>query len=103
MQPAWFEPVEAIVRQGEAGDKFYLIREGVVSITVDDGEEPVAELGAGDFFGEAALITGEPRNATVTASRHTEVLHLGRDQFRAALDRSKTFEQELLEVFFSRR
>jgi len=57
---------DVIIRQGDVGEEFFLISEGTVEV-MREGRD-VAALGAGDFFGEAALITGEPRNATVVAS-----------------------------------
>jgi CRP-like cAMP-binding protein len=65
-------PVEAgevIVEQGGAGDYYYLIRSGRARVTRSAGESkviPLAELKPGQGFGEEALISGDPRNATVT-------------------------------------
>ena len=63
-----FAPDDVIVQQGDAGDSLFIIVEGVVGIYVlaDDGKsKEVARLGAGNFFGEMALMTGEDRTATV--------------------------------------
>jgi potassium efflux system protein len=65
-----FGPNDVIVEQGEAGDSLFVIVEGVVCVQVhsDDGKtKEVARLGAGNFFGEMALLTGEERTATVIA------------------------------------
>jgi small-conductance mechanosensitive channel/CRP-like cAMP-binding protein len=71
---------EVLVRQGQAGDTFFIIRAGRVRVDVDDnlGDARAAmtvnHLGPGEFFGELALLTGEPRGATVVAEADTETL-----------------------------
>lgn len=94
-----------IIRQGDPGDKFYLIREGKADVTVADakGERKVASLGEGDFFGEAALLTGEPRNATVRAIEDIELYALGKPDFDAVIEASATFKEELRKVLFERQ
>lgn len=72
---------EDVIRQGEAGDACYLLREGRVEVLVreDGGEErSLATLGPGSLFGEAALLTDAPRNATVRALEPCELLALKR-------------------------
>lgn len=66
----FFSAGTAVVRQGDRGDKFYLIRGGtvVVSKREEDGEERrVGALRRGDYFGEQALLHEDRRLATVTA------------------------------------
>jgi putative ABC transport system ATP-binding protein len=94
-----------IIRQGDPGDKFYLIREGKAEVLVADakGERKVATLGEGDFFGEAALLTGEPRNATVKAIEDVESYVLGKQDFDAVIEASTTFKEELRKVLFERQ
>ncbi len=94
-----------IVRQGDEGDKFYIIREGKVDIsTVDKGgtTRMIATLTEGDFFGEAALITGQPRNATIVAKDDAVLYSLKKDDFIGALNRSGSFNEQLRAVFFNR-
>jgi len=65
-----YQAGETVVQQGEAGDSLFIIVEGVVGVYVqmEDGKSrEVARLGAGNFFGEMALLTGEERTATVIA------------------------------------
>lgn len=95
-----------IIRQGDPGDKFYLIRNGVVEVTVDQGkptERILAELKEGEFFGEMALLTGEPRSATVVARTPLEVYTLGHEDFRAAVAASAPFREQLYKVYFQRQ
>ncbi len=67
-----------ICRKGEAGDQMYFIVEGRVSVATPN---PV-ELGSGSFFGEMALITGEPRSATVSAATEVSLLSLYASDFQ---------------------
>jgi putative ABC transport system ATP-binding protein len=94
-----------IIRQGDAGDRFYLIRDGQVEVSVQqDGQSHVvSELGEGDFFGEAALLTGKPRNATVAAKEDTLLYTLGQEDFHAAVASSASFREELQKALFARQ
>jgi CRP-like cAMP-binding protein len=79
-----FAQGEIIIRQGEVGDYFYVIRRGRVAVVQRDAQEleqVVNELVTGDYFGEAALLTREPRNATIRALTPVEVLTLNRRDF----------------------
>jgi CRP-like cAMP-binding protein len=73
----------ALITQGEAGDRFYVIREGEVEVQVDDGGTPltIAVLGRGDYFGEMALLHDAPRAASVVARTDVELLALDRTDF----------------------
>ena len=70
---------EAVFREGDPGDRYYLIREGEAQVWV--GGKVVAELGPGTGFGELALLTGRPRTATVTARTDLSLAALGRREF----------------------
>src|SRR5512135_47732 len=68
---------EMLVRQGEAGESLFVIKDGRVQVSVmsDNGQSTVvATHGAGNFFGEMSLLTGEPRSASVSAVMDTEVV-----------------------------
>jgi len=96
---------DRIVRQGDAGDLFYLIRSGSVDVFIEeDGQEKkVAKLLQGQYFGEAALITDEPRNASIIAHEKSVFYALGKEDFRAVLEQSATFEEELRQALFNRQ
>jgi len=99
------EPGDAIIRQGDPGDLFYLIRSGSVDVRIHDGkqEKKVAELTEGQYFGEAALITNEPRNATVIAKEESIFYALDKENFQTVLQESATFEEELRQALFNRQ
>lgn len=101
-----YPPKADIVRQGEEGDRFYIIRRGRVEVLVDSGDgnpKQVATMGEGDFFGETALIKEQPRNATVRALEPVEVYFLNKDDFRATLESSSTFAQQIRQALFQRQ
>ncbi|HQU41401.1 MAG TPA: ATP-binding cassette domain-containing protein [Pirellulales bacterium] len=100
-----FAAGDVVIRQGDPGDKLYVIRSGKaeVHVTKDGQTRQVATLGPGDFFGEAALISGEPRNATVRAGEPLEVYTLGKDDFKRVIDASPPFRDVLRRVLFARQ
>jgi small-conductance mechanosensitive channel/CRP-like cAMP-binding protein len=78
---------ENLCRQGEAGDSFYVIREGQVAVLMNSPTGPVtvAHLGRGAFFGEMSLLTGEPRSSTVAAETDVEVVRVSKEDFAGLL------------------
>ena len=78
-----FAAHETILREGDTGREFFLVRRGKVAIRV--GERVVRELGPGDFFGEMAMLTGSARHATVVALEETEVFEIGEALFKDVL------------------
>jgi CRP-like cAMP-binding protein len=74
---------EEIVRQGEPGDRFYLIKDGALDVNVDG--ELVQSLAPGDSFGEIALLRDVPRTATVRARSDAVLYALDRRHFLAAV------------------
>ena len=80
-------PGTVIFRQGDPGDKFYLIRTGRVRVFREDAglETELSVLQAGDDFGEMALFMEEPRSATVAALEETRLMVLSKEQFQSIL------------------
>ncbi len=74
---------EVVFREGEVGDRFYVIERGRVDVTIRD--EFVRSETAGDSFGEIALLRDVPRTATVTAATDTVVRSIDRDLFLPAV------------------
>ena len=93
-----------IIRQGDHGDKFYVIAEGRAQIIIDSdsGTRVVASLEAGGFFGEVALLKDQPRNATVRASEPVTAYALSKADFLAAVKAHKSFEEQMASSLFSR-
>jgi CRP-like cAMP-binding protein len=84
-----FEPRGVIIRQGEQGETFYIIRSGTVEI-LDERHDPPRRLnvlGTGAYFGEQALLYDRPRNATVRALVEVSVWRLSRTDFDLVLSR----------------
>ncbi len=79
---------ELLIHQGEVGDCFFILRQGTVDILRDSGNgapplvvNSIEGKDLRNFFGEIALLTGEPRNGTVRARTDVEVLRIDRDGF----------------------
>jgi small-conductance mechanosensitive channel/CRP-like cAMP-binding protein len=74
-----FAPGETLIRAGDEGSSMFVVHSGRVAVQVPDrgGPRTVAELIEGNFFGEMALFTGEPRTANIVALEETEVLEIG--------------------------
>ncbi|HEY65649.1 MAG TPA: cyclic nucleotide-binding domain-containing protein [Caldilineae bacterium] len=89
LHPMRYRQEEIIYRQGDPSDYLYLIESGRVALVVEmDGTEtPVATLDAGDFFGESAVLTGEPRVATARALTDVDVWLLQPGDFEALTER----------------
>lgn len=93
-----FSPGQVIVREGDRADGFYVIKSGqaaVVPGVASDGERPLSVLGAGEYFGEMALLTDSPRTATVVAQAPVTVWRLSRSRFSALLGHERTIAQSI--------
>ncbi len=88
----WFSlPAGSILfREGDAGDDLYVVVSGRLEARVrngQDGETVVAQIAAGEVVGEMALISGEPRSATVVARRDSELVRLTKTAFETLIER----------------
>jgi CRP/FNR family cyclic AMP-dependent transcriptional regulator len=94
-----FRRNEVIFHQGDAGESLHIIATGSVKIILPsaEGEEAIiASLRPPDFFGELALLDGQPRSATATAIEFTETLALSRSMFLELLNAHAELRDALL-------
>ncbi len=97
---------QTILKEGEAGDALFIIAEGVVRVTVsgeDGAPVEVAKLGAGHFFGEMAMLTGEPRYATITAVTDAAVFEIPKKDIEPFLTEKMQFRHILTETLVERK
>ena len=83
-----------VFSQGEKGDSFYIIQSGAVQVvlrTVGGRSEIIAVLGPQDYFGEMALLSGEPRSATIIAVKETTVWRLSREDWDELIEKHPTW------------
>ena len=97
-----FDGGREIFRQGDAGDKLYIIAHGTVEVIREDSKQLLAKLSDGDYFGEMALLSDEPRNATVRTIGPCVCLSLQRDQFLKLLAREPSLRQQVEQVAAAR-
>ncbi len=93
-------PGTTLMRRGDRGDAMYFIASGRVEVST---ETLTLYLSEGDFFGEMALLSREPRTATVTAVSSADLLVLEVDDFLRLLDKLPAFKEHIQEVAKERR
>jgi ATP-binding cassette subfamily B protein len=90
-----------IIHEGDSGDRFYILVRGKAEVL--KGGNRVAVLNDGDHFGEIALLSDQPRNATVRSLTPCVCLTLQRAQFRAMLDRNAPLRERIAQAAAGRR
>ena len=100
-----FAPSETVIRAGEAGSSMFVVHNGRVSVQINENgvARSVATLNEGDFFGEMALFTGEPRAANIVALEETEVLEIGHDAMKKVFDTNPDLVESLSFIIAERR
>jgi CRP/FNR family cyclic AMP-dependent transcriptional regulator len=91
--------------ENEEGDSLFMILDGRIKVTIlgDDGREIILTmLGAGDLFGEMALLDNEPRSATAIAVEESELLLLHRNDFQTAIVDNPAISSALVKVLSAR-
>lgn len=97
LRPLVAVPGEEVFVADEPGHAMYFIQQGIVEITAKTGSV-IASLREGSFFGEGALLTSHPRNATARALDYTDLLVLERQAFEAVLNRHEKFARQVKEI-----
>lgn len=95
MRPVIFTPGDYIMRAGEPGSEMYFISRGRVEIVSADGKTVYATLGAGDFFGEMALLFHQRRTASARAAEYCDLYMLEKGTFDNILLRFPDFASHL--------
>jgi small-conductance mechanosensitive channel len=100
-----FAPGETIIRAGDEGSSMFVVHRGSVDVCVDvNGQSrTVKRLQEGEFFGEMALLTGEPRAANVLAADETEVLEIGHEDMRQLFESNPDLVEALSHTVNERR
>jgi small-conductance mechanosensitive channel/CRP-like cAMP-binding protein len=100
-----FSPGEAIIRQGDEGSELYGLERGEVEILVTLGASEkvrVGKLGPGAIFGEAALLTGGARTATIVALTECELLAVSRKAFQSVIKSNPELAESFTNLLASR-
>jgi CRP-like cAMP-binding protein len=95
-----YESGDVIVRKGEAGVGFYLIVDGTVEVRADG--RVLSKLGPGQFFGEMALLDGQPRSADVVALEPSRCLAMSSWSFSGIVSEHPKMALKMLQEFVRR-
>lgn len=100
-----FAPGETVIRAGDEGSSMFVVHGGRVRVQVTENgrTRAIATLNEGDFFGEMALFTGEPRTANVVALEETEVLEIGHASMKQVFDTNPDLVESLSFIISERR
>jgi small-conductance mechanosensitive channel/CRP-like cAMP-binding protein len=100
-----FAQGEIVIRAGDEGSSMFVVHRGRVQVQVADNGKPrtVAVLKEGDFFGEMALLRGEPRAANVVAMEETEVLEIGHQAMKHLFEINPDLVESLSHTITERR
>ena len=93
-----------IVSQGEAPEFFYVIQSGRVRVfreTADRIQTNLTELGAGAYFGEVALVTGQPASASVEALEDSTLIKVSKEEFDRLLDHNPQLARHIIQQLAS--
>ena len=102
-----FEAGDVVIEKDAPGDSMFFVVEGLLYVlaAVDGRAEPlrVGQIGAGAFFGEMSLLTGEPRSATLCAATETVAFEITRDDLRDLFARRPEVVKQIAKVVAQRQ
>lgn len=96
---------EILCYQGEPSDSFYIIISGRLQVLIKDatgGSRQVSEMSQGESVGEMGVFTGEPRSATIIASRDSELLEFSREEFEEFTRRYPSLMRQMTRLLIQR-
>ena len=97
-----FAPGHRITTEGNFGNAFFILTRGTVSVSLGPEAHRLATLGQGSFFGEMTLISGLPRNASVTALEPCEAIEIPRRAFEYWMKKPGPFRQTMDQTYIER-
>ncbi|MBI3964895.1 MAG: cyclic nucleotide-binding domain-containing protein [Chloroflexi bacterium] len=106
IRPKVYQPGQVICHQGDEGDALYILEDGRVKISTTDrggNEKILAYIGPGQFAGEMALLTGQPRSATLTSVTETTILVLRKDEYDRLISSNLAVMREMMRVIAQRQ
>jgi CRP-like cAMP-binding protein len=95
-----FSAGETLVHEGAAAHDMFIVTSGTLEVT--RGGEHIADIGAGEFAGEMAILARTPRSSTISATTDVEVLHIDGRSFHALLNDVPAIAVKMLEVVATR-
>lgn len=96
-----YDAEDKIIKQGDVGQKFYLIDRGTARVEIEENgvKKTVTTLGPGDSFGELALLNNEPRAATVIANEEIGTYSLSKEDFLSIIDNPPSLGEEIRNIY----
>jgi CRP-like cAMP-binding protein/small-conductance mechanosensitive channel len=101
-----FAPGEHVITQGDAGDSMFFVVSGTVAISFrssDGTESRISVIEPGNFFGEASLLTGEPRSASAVAMTAVDCYRLDKSGLQAVMNRDPALAEDMSVVMAHRQ
>lgn len=99
-QTELFGSGKTIFEEGEPGEKMYIVRQGIVQLSVSG--KPIVTVGTGGIFGEMALIDRKPRSATAKAKTDCELIPINHSRFFSLVQQNPAFAIEVMKVLAER-